>query len=229
MIRPHTVSGVGTTGSIFAAIAVAWLAYLVPISSGAADDDEVDGEDPSDRFSDSIRIVRHGTAPLLDQDLAEIPAYEVSTPLTRRAAINDLRRLERLAAAPAARAADAADAQPRRSSRSAPSACAVVDASRSPAGCWSASSSWPGSASAACAATWTRASGDPPRQQRDHHLPQPRSCSGRRTTRPVPCAGRGGEAGEARRAVGSGADHHADVRLQAPGAAYGTDYRPVQS
>ncbi len=54
--------------------------------------------DPADRFSDSVRIVRHGTAPLLDQDLAEIGTYEVSTPLTRRAAINDLRRLEQVAA-----------------------------------------------------------------------------------------------------------------------------------
>ena len=61
---------------------------------GAADD-----SDPADRFSDSMRIVRHGTAPLLDQDLEEIAAFEVSTPQTRRAAVNDLRRLERLAAA----------------------------------------------------------------------------------------------------------------------------------
>ena len=45
-----------------------------------------------------MRIVRHGTAPLLDQDLAEIQTYEVSTPQTRRAAINDLRRLEAVAA-----------------------------------------------------------------------------------------------------------------------------------
>jgi hypothetical protein len=45
-----------------------------------------------------MRIVRHGTAPLLDQDLAEIKTYEVSTPETRRAAVNDLRRLEEVAA-----------------------------------------------------------------------------------------------------------------------------------
>jgi hypothetical protein len=45
-----------------------------------------------------MRVVRHGTAPLLNQDLIEITSYEVSTPLTRRAAINDLRRLEQVAA-----------------------------------------------------------------------------------------------------------------------------------
>jgi hypothetical protein len=89
---------VGTTGLIFAAIAVAWLAYLVPHFVRRRDDETPAQTDPSDRFSDSIRIVEHGTAPLLDQDLAEIGSYEVSTPLTRRAAINDLRRLERLAA-----------------------------------------------------------------------------------------------------------------------------------
>lgn len=88
----------GTTGLIFAAIAVAWLAYLVPHFVRRRDDDPIEQTDPADRFSDSMRIVQHGTAPLLDQDLSEIGAYEVSTPLTRRAAIFDLRRLERLAA-----------------------------------------------------------------------------------------------------------------------------------
>jgi hypothetical protein len=90
---------VGTTGVIFAAIAIAWLAYLVPHFVRRRDDDELlDESDPADRFSDSMRIVRHGTAPLLDQDLEEIASFEVSTPQTRRAAVNDLRRLERLAA-----------------------------------------------------------------------------------------------------------------------------------
>lgn len=54
--------------------------------------------DPANRFSDSIRTLRRGTAPLLDQNLTEIESYEVSTPMTRRAAIDDLRRLERTAA-----------------------------------------------------------------------------------------------------------------------------------
>ena len=90
--------GVGTTGLIFAAIAIAWLAYLVPHFVRRRDDEPVADVDPTDRFSDSMRIIRNGTAPLLDQDLAQIPKYEVSTPRTRRAAIRDLRRQERLAA-----------------------------------------------------------------------------------------------------------------------------------
>jgi hypothetical protein len=45
-----------------------------------------------------MRILRRGTAPLLDQDLAEIGNFEVSTPMTRRAAVAELRRLEGVAA-----------------------------------------------------------------------------------------------------------------------------------
>jgi len=89
---------VGTTGLIFGAIAIAWLAYLVPHFARRRDDDTVDEADPANRFSESMRILQRGTAPLLDQDLAEIKTYEVSTPLTRRAAIADLQRLESLAA-----------------------------------------------------------------------------------------------------------------------------------
>ncbi len=88
----------GTTGLIFAAIAIAWLAYLVPHFVRRRDDEPVAAVDPPDRFSDSMRIIRNGTAPLVDQDLAEIPRYEVSTPQTRRAAIKDLRRQECVAA-----------------------------------------------------------------------------------------------------------------------------------
>jgi len=83
---------------IFAAIAIAWLAYLVPHFVRRRDDEPAEESTPADRFSESMRIVRHGTAPLLDQDLAEIQTYEVSTPQTRRAAVNDLRRLEAAAA-----------------------------------------------------------------------------------------------------------------------------------
>jgi hypothetical protein len=91
---------VGTTGVIFAAIAIAWLAYLVPhfVRSRDGDEELLEESDPAARFSDSMRIVRHGTAPLLDQDLEEIASFDVSTPQTRRAAVKDLRRLERLAA-----------------------------------------------------------------------------------------------------------------------------------
>jgi hypothetical protein len=90
---------VGTTGVIFGAIAIAWLAYLVPHFVRKRDDEAVaDTEDPAERFAGSMRVVQHGTAPLLDQDLSEIGTYEVSTPLTRRAAVADLRRLETVAA-----------------------------------------------------------------------------------------------------------------------------------
>ena len=92
--------GVGTSGVIFAAIAIAWLAYLVPhfVRSRDIDEELLEDSDPADRFSDSMRIVRYGTAPLLDQDLEEIESFDVSTPQTRQAAVNDLRRLERVAA-----------------------------------------------------------------------------------------------------------------------------------
>lgn len=86
---------------IFAAIAVAWMAYLVPHFARRREGDpvETEVETPAmDRFSDSMRIIRHGTAPLLDQDLTEIGTFEVSTPLTRFAAIRELKRLEAVAA-----------------------------------------------------------------------------------------------------------------------------------
>lgn len=89
---------VGTTGLIFAAIAIAWLAYLVPHFVRRREDEVVEDVDPASRFSESMRILRRGTAPLLDQDLTQIESYEVSTPLTRRAAVGDLRRLEAVAA-----------------------------------------------------------------------------------------------------------------------------------
>jgi hypothetical protein len=98
--RRHSayVLRVGTTGLIFAAIAIAWLAYLVPHFSRRRDDETVDVGDPAHRFSDSMRILRRGTAPLLDQDLQVMDSFEVSTPMTRRAAISDLQRLVTVAA-----------------------------------------------------------------------------------------------------------------------------------
>ena len=89
---------VGTTGLIFAGIAIAWLAYLVPHFVRRRDGEPDVEHEAVDPFSDSVRILRNGTAPLLDQDLAELREFEVSTPVTRRAAIADLRRLERVAA-----------------------------------------------------------------------------------------------------------------------------------
>ncbi|GAB3922490.1 hypothetical protein GCM10011575_42930 [Microlunatus endophyticus] len=88
----------GTTGLIYAAIAFAWLAYLIPNYLRRKEDVSQPESDPHDRFSDSMRIIRSGSAPLLDQDLEVMGEVEVSTPLTRRAAIRELRRLERDAA-----------------------------------------------------------------------------------------------------------------------------------
>ena len=103
MVGPDTRStygfGVGTTGLIYAAIAFAWLAYLIPNYLRRKEQATTSEEtDPNDRFSDSVRIIRSGSAPLLDQDLSVMPEVEVSTPLTRRAAIRELRRLDQAAA-----------------------------------------------------------------------------------------------------------------------------------
>lgn len=90
----------GTTGLIYAGIAVAWLVYLIPNYLRRRDEasTESDEVDVTDRFSDSVRVIRSGMAPLLDHDLSAMDDCEVSTPLTRRAAIAELGRLERLAA-----------------------------------------------------------------------------------------------------------------------------------
>ena len=45
-----------------------------PFRRHRADEPELTSRDPADRFSESMHIVRHGTAPLLDQDLAESPS-----------------------------------------------------------------------------------------------------------------------------------------------------------
>lgn len=86
------------TGLIYAAIAVAWLAYLIPTYAMRRDQQARVYVDPRKRFSASVRIIQSGTAPVLDQDLAPIKEVEISTPMTRRSAIAELRRLELLAA-----------------------------------------------------------------------------------------------------------------------------------
>ena len=83
---------------IFGAIAIAWLAYLVPHFVRRREDEQLEVPELNNRFADSMRIVRTGAAPLLNQDLEQIQTFEVSTPQTRRAAVVDLRRLEGLAA-----------------------------------------------------------------------------------------------------------------------------------
>lgn len=85
------------TGLIFAAIVVAWLAYLVPLYLRRQQHD-ADEVDPREHFSESVRIVTTGSAPLVDQDGVAIPDAEVSTPMTRRAAIRQVRLDERRAA-----------------------------------------------------------------------------------------------------------------------------------
>lgn len=90
--------GVELTGLIFAAIAVAWLAYLVPLYLRSRDAEQVSDDPGTDQFTDSMRVIARGTAPVVDHDGAPMPSVEVSTPLTRRAAVRDLRRLEALAA-----------------------------------------------------------------------------------------------------------------------------------
>ncbi|MVA76615.1 hypothetical protein GC722_11355 [Auraticoccus sp. F435] len=86
------------TGLIFAAIVVAWLAYLVPLYLRRQQVDEADS-DPRESFPTSARIIATGAAPLLDQDGAAIGDVEVSTPMTRRSAIRRIRQAEREAAA----------------------------------------------------------------------------------------------------------------------------------
>lgn len=86
------------TGLIFLAIVTAWLAYLVPLFLRRQQAD-VDDVDPRDNFSSSARIVTTGAAPLLDQDGEAIDDVEVSTPMTRRSAIREIRQSERRAAA----------------------------------------------------------------------------------------------------------------------------------
>ena len=48
---------------IFSAIAVAWLAYLVPHFVKRRGEEPADEIDPAHRFSDSLRVIRRGTAP----------------------------------------------------------------------------------------------------------------------------------------------------------------------
>ncbi len=88
----------GTTGLIYLAIAAAWLAYLIPHYLRKREEEAGDQQaDPSERFSDSVRIIRTGAAPVLDHEYAAMDV-EISTPLTRRAAVAELRQSERRAA-----------------------------------------------------------------------------------------------------------------------------------
>lgn len=83
----------GFTGLIFGAIAAAWLVYLVPYFLRHRADDLVDGLDQVEQVM-PVTIVQHGMS------LAEaIPSgVEISTPLTRRAKLRELKLLDAQAA-----------------------------------------------------------------------------------------------------------------------------------
>lgn len=85
----------GLTGVIFGVIAVIWLVYLVPYflarRADPAIDDEIDSAAP---FSASVTIVRRGTS----LDRSEEGTAQVSTPLTRRAALRELTLIDQRAA-----------------------------------------------------------------------------------------------------------------------------------
>lgn len=84
----------GTTGLIFGAIVVAWLAYLVPMYLRRDSAHQRPEADPASRFS-SVQILQRGSAQAVDQDLEPIGNVSISTPLTRRAAIAEIRATER--------------------------------------------------------------------------------------------------------------------------------------
>lgn len=84
-----------TAGLIFGAIAIAWIAYLVPAYVRNRDDVGADEIESSKRFAESMRIIRRGT--LLDPDAVDA-AVEVSTPFTRSAALREVQRASATAA-----------------------------------------------------------------------------------------------------------------------------------
>jgi hypothetical protein len=86
---------------IYAAIAVAWLAYLIPNYLRRREEaPQVDDEaDVNDRFSHSVRMIRSGPAVEGDEVSTATGNPEISTQLTRRESLAELRGLEQHAAA----------------------------------------------------------------------------------------------------------------------------------
>lgn len=82
----------GTAGVVFGAIAVLWVAYLVPWFASHRDAVDVGPSDENDRISESMRIIRRSGEGVAD------PTLEISTPLTRRTAMRDIQLTARQAA-----------------------------------------------------------------------------------------------------------------------------------
>ena len=75
-------------GILIAIVVVAGLAFALPwVGAQRRPDEELEG-DPAERFSNSVRFLRHDVLEYgADED-----ATKVSTPLTRRADLTELRR-----------------------------------------------------------------------------------------------------------------------------------------
>lgn len=79
----------GFTGLIFVLIALAWLAYLVPLALHRHTNGLLDEVEPGEPLNDAVVVVRRG-APLAPEPAVVPPTLSVSTPLTRRAALRAL-------------------------------------------------------------------------------------------------------------------------------------------
>lgn len=79
-------------GILIAIVVVAGLAFALPWVAQTPAEDGLEG-DPEERFSNSVRILRRDVDDYRDED-----ASLVSTPLTRRAQLHELRMLSRQAA-----------------------------------------------------------------------------------------------------------------------------------
>lgn len=84
------------TGLIFVAIAIGWVAFLVPWLLGHRSEvvPTVD-EDVSDRFTRSARLIRRGSDPFVEHN---DPELQVVTPLQRAAIRRECQRAARIAA-----------------------------------------------------------------------------------------------------------------------------------
>lgn len=80
-------------GIIFAIVVIAGLAYLVPWYISRRE--EVVDDDDVDPFATSMTLIRRSTGALVEVDAEE---FEVSTPMTRRAAMAEIRDAHRAAA-----------------------------------------------------------------------------------------------------------------------------------